>query len=80
MKRGVVKMSVSIENENIHYYFNSSERISLNELIGKQISLIWNGDIFCQSCQTKIKKTFGEGFCYTCFISAPESTECTLRP
>ena len=80
MKRGVVKMSVSIENENIHYYFNSSERISLNELIGKQISLIWNGDIFCQSCQTKIKKTFGEGFCYKCFISAPEATECTLRP
>lgn len=80
MNKGVVKMSVSIENDNIHYYFNSSERTSLNELVGKQISLIWNGDIFCQSCHSKIKKTFGEGFCYTCFISAPEATECTLRP
>ncbi len=80
MNKGIHKMSVSLENESIHYFFNSSERIFMNDLIGRNISLVWNGDIFCQSCQSKIKKSFGEGFCYTCFISAPEATECTLRP
>ncbi len=73
-------MNVSLENDTIHYFFNSSERIYMNELVGKQISLIWDGDIFCQSCQIKTKKSFGEGFCYSCFISAPEATECTIRP
>lgn len=58
----------------------SGQNILLNEYIGKNIQLNWNGDIFCTSCQKKTKKSFGEGFCYPCFITAPEATECTLRP
>ncbi len=73
-------MKVSIENETIHYFFNSNQGIYLNDLIGKQVSLIWDGSIFCQSCFSSIKKTFGEGFCFKCFSSAPEATECTIRP
>ena len=80
MNKGIRKMSVSIENETIHYFFNSSNRIYLNDLIGKNISLTWNGSIICQSCFVNIKKTFGEGFCYKCFTTAPEATECTIRP
>ena len=63
MNKGIRKMSVSIENETIHYFFNSSTRVYLNDLIGKNISLTWDGSIFCQSCFSNIKKTFGEGFC-----------------
>lgn len=58
----------------------SGEIIHLNDYLGQYIKLIWNGDIFCTSCLKKTKKSFGEGFCYPCFISAPEATECTLRP
>lgn len=57
-----------------------SQDIAFNELIGKQIELIWNGDIFCRSCSKKTKKSFGEGFCYTCFMNAPEASPCIIRP
>ena len=80
MFKGIYKMSVSIEDNIVQYIFNSLEKTNMNDLLGKHITLFWNGEIYCQSCSSKIKKTFGEGFCYSCFISAPEATECTIRP
>ena len=77
--KGIRKMSV-ILNEVVQYTLTIGEEINMNNFIGKHISLEWNGDIFCQSCYNKTKKSFGEGFCYKCFISAPEATECTIRP
>ena len=54
--------------------------IEMNSLIGKEIKLNFNGDIFCISCGEKTKKSFSQGFCYKCFISAPEAAECIIRP
>ncbi len=73
------KMSTQIGDQ-INYYLNLSEKVHMNELIGKSIRLKWNGQINCCSCGKITKKSFGQGFCYTCFISAPESAECILRP
>jgi len=56
------------------------ENLSVNSLIGKQIQLQHTGAIFCSSCGTKIKKTFQDGLCFKCFQSAPEASECILRP
>jgi hypothetical protein len=72
-------MSVSI-GEPISYSLVLNEVISLNELLGKQISITWTGIIHCQKCGVVTKKNFGEGFCYKCFVSAPEAAECILRP
>ena len=77
--KGLRKMSVLLD-EVIQYTLKIDEEINMDYLIGKHISLEWNGDIFCQSCQNKTNKSFGEGFCYKCFINAPEATECTIRP
>ena len=79
MTKGLRKMKVSL-GEVIQYSLSIGEDINMNSLIGKHISLEWNGDIFCQSCQNITKKSYGEGFCYTCFITAPVATECTIRP
>ncbi len=73
------KMSVSI-GEPISYSLVLNEVISLNELLGKQISITWTGIVHCQKCGVVTKKNFGEGFCYKCFVSAPEAAECILRP
>ena len=80
MKKGVQKMLVSIDNEIVEYTFVSKNIIGLNNYIGKYIRLEWDGDIYCQTCHKTIKKTFGDGFCYNCFMTAPEATECTIRP
>jgi hypothetical protein len=52
----------------------------MNDLVGQSILLNWNGQIVCPSCSKQTKKSFGDGFCYTCFISAPEAAECNIRP
>jgi len=54
--------------------------VDMNSLIGKSIKLSFDGEIYCISCGDKTKKSFSQGFCYKCFISAPEAAECIIRP
>jgi len=56
------------------------ELISMNELIGKEITLSFDGKITCTVCGRTTKKAFGQGFCYPCFANAPENSECIIRP
>ena len=37
-------------------------------------------EINCISCGPRTNKSFGQGFCYRCFITVPETSECVLRP
>ena len=73
------KMSAQLEDQ-VHYFLNLSDNVDMNALIGSKISLNWNGDIHCCACGKKTKNSFGQGFCYNCFMNAPESSECILRP
>lgn len=70
------------QNDVVQYWLNLDKEpvVHLNELIGREISLIWSGKISCINCGKSIKKTFGQGFCYTCFSEAPESAPCIIRP
>ena len=73
------KMSALLEDK-VHYFLQLSDKVDMNALIGSKISLVWNGEIHCCSCGKKTKNSFGQGFCYNCFMNAPESSECILRP
>lgn len=64
----------------IEYRLALSDEVCMNDFIGKSITLKWTGQINCESCGKITKKSFGQGFCYSCFISAPEAAECILRP
>jgi hypothetical protein len=54
--------------------------VLMNELIGREISLSYGGEIYCIHCGKKTKKSFGQGFCYPCFSTIPETSDCVLRP
>lgn len=74
---------MSVENANpVSYWLNlNKERTAkLNDLIGSEISLKWTGKINCINCGKSIKKTYGQGFCYTCFTEAPSAAPCIVRP
>jgi hypothetical protein len=77
---GVLSKLTSTFEEPISYFFDPEKKQNLNQHIGKPISLKWNGDIFCTACAKKTNKSFGQGFCYKCFISAPEAAECIIKP
>ncbi len=79
MEGDIRKMKVSLDSE-VQYDLNLDQSVRMNDFIGKSIKLTWNGEIHCVSCGKLTKKSFGEGFCYPCFISAPEATECNIRP
>ncbi len=64
--------------EPIQYTF--ADGTSLNERIGTEILLQYTGNIVCRKCAKSTNKSFGEGFCYQCFLSAPEASPCILHP
>lgn len=55
-------------------------KVDMNALIGKNISLEFNGQINCISCGKQTKTSFGQGFCYNCLQTAPEASESIMRP
>lgn len=70
----------TILTEDVQYSLNLSEDVSMNDFIGNDITLEWHGIINCEKCGNITNKSFGEGFCYGCFTSAPEAAECIIRP
>jgi hypothetical protein len=56
------------------------ELVYLNDLIGKELKINYLGEIHCIKCGRLTKTSFAQGYCYPCFISAPETSECVLRP
>ena len=56
------------------------DEVVMNELLGKKISISFDGQINCVSCGRLTKKAFGQGFCYPCFANSPDNAECILRP
>lgn len=65
----------------VNYSLTFNEiKIELNPLIGKKVSIQFMGQIFCIKCGRKTNKSFGQGFCFPCFTTAPETESCVLRP
>ena len=56
------------------------QKILMNKLLGKQITLEYLGHIHCIKCGRETRKSFAQGYCYPCFSTAPETEECVLRP
>ena len=56
------------------------ELVYMNHLIGKYIAFKWLKEIYCVVCGRKTNKSFAQGFCYPCFLNAPETSECIFRP
>lgn len=56
------------------------DNLQVNELIGNTISIQFSGRINCVSCGKITRKSFGQGFCYNCFMSAPDNSPCIIRP
>lgn len=71
-----------VENANpVRYFLRlSDEEVALNQFIGKNISLSFNGQINCVACGRLTKKSFSQGFCFPCMQNSPQNSECIIRP
>ena len=74
------KMLAKLGDEVQYYLPYDGGFVHMNELIGKEIDLVFEGIINCMICGKKTKKSFGNGACYSCFMNAPESSPCIINP
>ncbi len=74
------KMRVSHEAPVSYELMLGDERVDLNELLGKQLTIEYRGEIRCQYCQRLTKKSFNQGFCYPCFQKLARCDRCIMSP
>lgn len=56
------------------------EVVSLNELLGKKMTLKFLGEINCIQCQRKTTKSFQQGYCFPCYRHLLECNLCIIHP
>ncbi len=76
----LLKMETKLVNPIEYELPIGDELIYMNPLIGKYIAFKWLKEIYCVACGRKTNKSFAQGFCYPCFLNAPETSECIFRP
>ncbi|MFT6716769.1 MAG: hypothetical protein ACJA0Q_001417, partial [Saprospiraceae bacterium] len=80
MKFILRKMKVENPREVKYTLLDQEHPLVMNDLIGKKITLFHTDNKYCSICGSNVKKFYGQGFCYPCFIKAPENSECIIRP
>ena len=71
----------TVYSDPIEYQLSlGDDQINVTQEIGNHIRLKFTGLINCVNCGRKTSKSFAQGFCYPCFINAPQNAECIIRP
>ncbi len=76
----ILKMKTR-NNPVVDYYLPvNREEVYMNQLIGTTIKISYLNKINCIKCGKVTKTSFAQGYCFSCYQTAPETEECVLRP
>ncbi|WP_165856785.1 DUF2797 domain-containing protein [Marinobacter sp. JSM 1782161] len=65
----------------VHYRMKVGDTlIPLNDLIGRELQIDFEGEIRCIHCDRLTKKSFSQGFCYPCFRKLAACDSCIVSP
>ena len=85
----VEKLTAQLDSNNIVQYqlplaaINENEEdqiITLNPLIGKELTLNFHSKIACKHCGNTTKKSYSQGFCYPCMTKLAQCDMCIMKP
>ncbi|HFE39135.1 MAG TPA: DUF2797 domain-containing protein [Gammaproteobacteria bacterium] len=76
----ISKMGVKLGDSVIYELPIGNEKILLNPLLGKSISLTYTGNIHCINCGRKTKKSYSQGHCYPCMKKLASCDMCIMKP
>jgi hypothetical protein len=76
----LIKMRAEADSPVRYFLTLGKDSITMNDLIGNKLSIRFSGQINCIRCGKKTKRSFGQGFCYSCFQTAPEADPSVMRP
>lgn len=54
--------------------------LPLNDKLGKKLRLTFRGNIICQYCSNKTKKSFSQGYCFYCMRKLARCDMCIVKP
>ncbi len=79
---GTLRKMIVEDDTVVKYWMNLDKNpvIQMDTVVGSEIKLAWTGNIYCINCGKSIQKTFGQGFCYTCFTESAQAAPCIIRP
>lgn len=78
---GNIRKMLTTHSATVLYHLPiGNDQVPMNELIGKNIKLQFNGEIHCIECGRKTNKSFSQGFCYPCFQSLAQCDTCIVKP
>ena len=80
MKGNLLKMDSELQETVVYHLSLGDETVEMNQFLGKEIHLEFLNEIHCIKCGRRTSKSFAQGFCYPCFTTAPETSECIIRP
>ncbi|BDM65089.1 hypothetical protein NFHSH190041_25410 [Shewanella sp. NFH-SH190041] len=56
------------------------QELALNPLIGKSLTLVHTGNIYCCNCGKKTKKSYAQGHCFVCMQKLASCDMCIMKP
>ncbi|WP_205298585.1 DUF2797 domain-containing protein [Photobacterium alginatilyticum] len=74
------KMKSSLGSEVEYQLPVGDELLPLNPLIGKTLKLTYTGNIFCDACGKKTKKSYSQGHCFPCMKKLARCDMCIMKP
>ena len=80
LKGNISKLQHEIGNPIQYYLPIGEDRLHINDYIGQKISISFEGMINCVHCGKKTKKSFSQGYCYSCFIKLAACDRCIMNP
>ena len=79
--QGTLRKMTTNLNEVVEYALPVGDQsLPLNSLLDQHLELEFSGQIFCQNCGRKTKKSFSQGYCYPCMKKLAACDMCILKP
>ncbi len=81
-RTGTLRKMFVEQAEVVKYWMNIDKDpvFEMDTVVGHEFRIAWTGQINCINCGKSIPKTFGQGFCYTCFAESAQAAPCIIRP
>ena len=76
----VRKMRTSLEDPVQDIMLLGEHEIPVNQYLGRQLQLDYQGVINCVHCDRKTNKSFNQGYCYPCFRRLAQCDSCIISP
>ncbi len=79
--QGTLRKMTTNLNEVVEYALPVGDQsLPLNALLDQHLELEFSGQIYCQNCGRKTKKSFSQGYCYPCMKKLAACDMCILKP